>query len=427
MATKVSHVRLTPFTVSHRTPGEPALLAACDRISPRLGRAATAGDEQEEGREEGDEAPPAQVPLAVLQQRAGIMFSGKTGAVVVSGEGAATSAPSYGLAKGVIELTDDLPDALFDRHAEHRPCGLLCRYGAGGMLIGDLLGLPLIPWALAEPIGKAAAKAVKEIPAEIKKAKKKARRKGSSAEEAAAAVLRRHLKLKLPTAADIKAAWRQIATATQPQEPPPPPPPPPPPTISTPEVPPAPLPPPSVPLAESTPQVDYAEAGDTSVGFWATARHPEIPGYRGRPGGDQAERYWNPAKPPCVPSDHRPAHLFNSREAAEASGAASRVERFAPRPEEDYAEDECFECYEEEYEIACVRHKHTLRRLHAAFPEVGEEHHTRPCPCGRGALAVWPWVVQTAQLGYCECWMAGWELTCWRGEWIQAGYPNLAY
>ena len=50
-----------------------------------------------------------------------------------------------------------------------------------------------------------------------------------------------------------------------------------------------------------------------------------IPGYRGVPNG---EAWWDPQKPPCVPSDHRPAHLFNSREAAEAAGAAARVERF---------------------------------------------------------------------------------------------------
>jgi len=154
----------------------------------------------------------------VLQQRSTIMFSGETGAVVASGEDAATSAPSYGLAKDIVAVIEGLDDALFDRHAEYRPCGLLCRLGAGGMLTGDVLGLPLIPWVLAEPIGKAAAKAVKEIPAEVKKAKKKAKRKGGSAEDAAAAVLRRHIKLPLPTAAAIKAAWRQIAKAAREEE-----------------------------------------------------------------------------------------------------------------------------------------------------------------------------------------------------------------
>jgi hypothetical protein len=51
---------------------------------------------------------------------------------------------------------------------------------------------------------------------------------------------------------------------------------------------------------------------------------------------------------------------------------------------------------------------------------------TRPCPCGGGVLPKWPWVVQTAGLGFCGCDMAGWELTCWRAEWIMAGAPNLA-
>ena len=62
------------------------------RISPRLCRAASAGVEQVEGHEDGAEPPPAEVPKDVLQQRAQIMFSGKTGAVVASGEIEATSA-----------------------------------------------------------------------------------------------------------------------------------------------------------------------------------------------------------------------------------------------------------------------------------------------------------------------------------------------
>ena len=103
---------------------------------------------------------------------------------------------------------------------------------------------------------------------------------------------------------------------------------------------------------------------------------------------------------------------------------AERVERFAPDPDSD-GEDNNF--MEEHYELACVKHKHALRRLREAFPEVTGEQHTRPCPCGRGALAMWPWVVQTKKLGFCDCWMAGWERVCWRSEWIKAGYPNLAY
>ena len=207
-----------------------------------------------------------------------------------------------------------------------------------------------------------------------------------------------------------------------------------PPASDPPPPPPPPLPPPSVPVAAAVttdPPVDYAQkylnAGDFTYAFFATGLHPEIPGYRGRPGGaggDPDERFWNPAKPPCVPSDHRPAHLFNSRQASEAAGLAARVERFEP-PADDNDE---YYCDEECYEVACVKHKHAMRRLREAFPEVsGEESHRRPCPCGRGALAMWPWVVQTAQQSFCECDMASWERTCWRSEWIAVGYPSLAW
>lgn len=167
---------------------------------------------------------------------------------------------------------------------------------------------------------------------------------------------------------------------------------------------------------------DYVAAGGTGP-YWSEDVHPDIPGYRGLPGGDEAERFWNPAKPPCVPSDHRPVHLFNSREAAEAIGAASRVEQFSPW--EGFDES----CYDEEaHEIACIKHKHAMCRLVNSFPEIAsQEHLRRPCPCGHGALAVWPWVVQAGQSGICECDMASMEFTCWRCEWIAAGWPNLAW
>ena len=64
------------------------------------------------------QAPPAEVSLAELNRRANIIFSGTTGAGVVSGEVAATSAPSYRLVKDVMVLIDSLPDMLdnlFDR------------------------------------------------------------------------------------------------------------------------------------------------------------------------------------------------------------------------------------------------------------------------------------------------------------------------
>ena len=190
------------------------------------------------GCDEAAEAPPAEVPLAELMRRANFMFSGATGAVVASGGTLATSAPTYGLIKDVIELVDDLPDALFDRRAEHRPCGLLCRYSAVGMLIGDVLSLPQMPWTLAEPIGKAAAKLKKEIAEAQKTAKKKAKRNGADAEAAAAAVLDRRVSLPLPTPEAIKAEARRLAKAASPPAPEPPPAPKPPPAPTLPPMPP---------------------------------------------------------------------------------------------------------------------------------------------------------------------------------------------
>ena len=79
-------------------------------VSPLFGRAATAGDEQDEGHVQ----PAAQVPAAVLAERAENMFSGKSGAVVASGDGAVTSAPSHQLILDVIDVVEGLPPELFD-------------------------------------------------------------------------------------------------------------------------------------------------------------------------------------------------------------------------------------------------------------------------------------------------------------------------
>eukprot|EP00966_Prymnesium_polylepis_P218129 5048546-Prymnesium_polylepis.1 len=54
-----------------------------------------------------------------------------------------------------------------------------------------------------------------------------------------------------------------------------------------------------------------------------------------------------------------------------------------PRPDDEY---DIFN--EEVYEVALLRHKHVLRRLRAAFPEMNEDHHTASCFCGHGALPV---------------------------------------
>ena len=169
-----------------------------------------------EGHADTQEQLLAEVPLVEVQQRASIMFAGLSGAVVPSGRLKAASAPSFGLAKAVKGVIDSLPDALFDRHAEHRPCGLLCRYAAAGMLLCDLYGLPLVPWVMAEPIGKAAAKQVEKISELKKKARKNAKRRGVDAEAAANAVLRRRVALSLPTTDEVKAAVRRLARAAQP-------------------------------------------------------------------------------------------------------------------------------------------------------------------------------------------------------------------
>ena len=133
------------------------------------------------GQEQLPEQPPPQVPKPELQRRIVIMFSGKTGTVVRSGDVAATSAPTYQIIIDIFEEMDELEKrspALFDKHAKHRPCGLLDKYGAAGMLVGDVLGLPLMPWELAEKVGKAAAKLPAQLTGEKKKAKLAAKRNG---------------------------------------------------------------------------------------------------------------------------------------------------------------------------------------------------------------------------------------------------------
>ena len=156
---------------------------------------------------------------AALILRSKVMFSGKSGAVVASGikEDAATAeTPTYGLVRAALEVVNDLDDVLFDQYAAHRPCGVLDRYEAVGMLIGDAVGLPLVPkrpHALA--VGNKARKVVKEIPGETEKARKAAKRRGEDAAAAAAAVLRQPVELPLPTAAECTAA---IASAAPPAD-----------------------------------------------------------------------------------------------------------------------------------------------------------------------------------------------------------------
>ena len=139
------------------------------------------------------------------------MFSGATGAAVASCGGGITEAPTYGLIQDVVTVVKELPPVLFDVHAEHRPCGLLDKYDAIGLLISDVIGLPLPPWTLAKPIGKAAAKLPAKIAGEQGKEKKRAQRARKDPAAAAAAVLRWRVALQLPTAADVAAEWKQLS------------------------------------------------------------------------------------------------------------------------------------------------------------------------------------------------------------------------
>jgi len=374
------------------------------------------GGEQEAVQAEPSEPPPeqqAQVPLPELQGRAEKMFSGATGAVVASGEGVAASAASLQLVDDVIRVIDKLPGELFDRDADHRPCGLLDRYSARGMLIADVLGSPLLPWVLAEPVGKAMQRLKGAMPGELVKARKAARRKGADVEAAAQAFLLAQVKLARPTAAEIAAAWRRLAKAEK--------------GAAQPE--------PEPVLEPSPPEPVWPTPDDPDAALWQLSRYASIPGFRGTAGEDyEAEKGWHPAQAPCVPTDERPAHLFHSRAAAVAAAEAFHVER----PRWDYNEETGEEYDVEEHEIYRVKYKHALRRLQLAFPDLdprpldlldahASRHRTRPCPCGRGVLARWPWVAHEARLGFCDCPMAAWELVNWRCEWIHVGAPDLPW
>ena len=155
--------------------------------------------------------------------------------------------------------------------------------------------------------------------------------------------------------------------------------------------------------------------------------------------------HFDPSLPPCVPSDDRPAQLFGSVVAAEAVGAASRLENCVHLVESQG------EVYLRELEVAKMEYKEALGLLDKCFPGLGVASHlpaerlheglsahaqdTRPCPCGAGRLARWPWVLHMEGLGFCtgeapEGWPSwaqddmddvhNWEMICWRSEWISA-------
>ena len=91
------------------------------------------------------EEAPAELAASALKERAAVMFSGNSGAPVASGEAAAAKEPTFLLIRDAWTAIESLPAALFEKHAQHRPCGLLDQYEAVAMLIADFLGEPLLP------------------------------------------------------------------------------------------------------------------------------------------------------------------------------------------------------------------------------------------------------------------------------------------
>ena len=374
-------------------------------------RAARISGEQDAGHEEaGEDAVclPAPVPLPLLKQRADKMFSGATGAAVASGDGEATSAPSLQLVKDIVDVIFALEKArpeLFHRLAKQRPCGLLDKYGASGMLLCDVLGLPLLPWALAEPIGKAAAKLPAAIAAEVKKAKKRAARAGRDSEAAAQAVLLAPVKLPLPTADEITAAARRAAPAPPPSAPPP--------REPTPTLAPTPTP----------------EPAAMPVAFPFTFTAPAAPAPAPAPAPEPAPRQLREGE--AFANEELMELLKHSQAMGRAIIAACEFERYIPEPidvdatsgtesESDSEEDDAAE-------HAMIKYKHALRRIDKAFPKFRfnhdttgaptEENSTR-CPCGEGRKGQWPWLLQPEELGNCgECLGDVWRE---RGEWVTA-------
>ena len=162
------------------------------------------------------EEVPAGLAAAALEKRAATMFSGTTGAPVASGESQAASAPTRALCRDAFAVVERLPAALFDKTALHRPCGLLDQYEAVGMLIGDVVGMLLVPAGpIARAVGLKAFKNKEKIAAEVTKVRLAARRKGLDLAAAEAAVLGQAVQLPLPSAAERATAMR----AQQPKPP----------------------------------------------------------------------------------------------------------------------------------------------------------------------------------------------------------------
>jgi hypothetical protein len=146
------------------------------------------------------------------------MFSGKTGVPVASGEGVVASRPTLGLLVEVSAAVEGLPACIFDKFAELRPCGLLCKRGAQGMLLCDMLkeqSGKVTPWELAEPVGKAASKLLLAMPSEIKKEKKRALRRKLNVAAVESEVRGRAINLPMPSTKECEAVRRAATRATR--------------------------------------------------------------------------------------------------------------------------------------------------------------------------------------------------------------------
>ena len=153
------------------------------------------------------EEAPAELAASALKERAAVMFSGNSGAPVASGEAAAAKEPTFLLIRDAWTAIESLPAALFDKHAQHRPCGLLDQYEAVAMLIADVLGEPLLPQGeLSRAVGLKAYKLRGKIAAEVGKAKRAATRKGEDPARAEAGVLGAAVPLPLPSAEECREA-----------------------------------------------------------------------------------------------------------------------------------------------------------------------------------------------------------------------------
>ena len=325
--------------------------------------------------------------LEALKKRGGIMFEGKDGAAIRSGidsDAASAEKPTYGLCRAAIYVVFNvLPDVLFDPLAQHRPCGVLDRYEAVGMLIGDALGLPLMP---ARPqglaVGKRARKLEQTISAETDKQKKADKRRGEDGSGAAAAALSREVKLPLPTA--------QECLASAPAEPevthdPAPLPTAPPPTTPPPTAPPPTAPPPTAPA----PAVARTAGG-------------KVLRLQGSGLGEAAVR----AAIGC-----EVAQTWLREGVDEPIGVPPGWEAFDAKARErhqDYRWDTYLDA------LIAIKERFPMKVCCDYF-EIGGCKHGIRCECG-GKQAPWPWIIHHPTASpFCECHLA------LRRDWVRFG------